>query len=159
MKPEGVAKHFLLAFLLALAVYLLFYQAIEHRRIRKGPWKVTFTTGASEAPAILINQHPLGITNVLIIFSGRTLPATNGRVTLAFRQPKPVPYQVPFGNCVFMDTTFLPGTLTFQMFGHEIELLPRVLIIDRQEYIWRSDANFTIPPAKPRASGHGLEGG
>jgi hypothetical protein len=38
-----------------------------------------------------------------------------------------------------MDPTFLPGTLTFRLFGHEIELLPRVLMLDHQEHLWRSD--------------------
>ena len=62
-----------------------------------------------------------------------------------------MPYEVPFGNCVFMDTTFLPGTITFQLFGHEIELLPRVLVIDRQEHPWRPDTAIALPrqPAAP----------
>ena len=33
MKPEGPAKHFLLAFLLAVAGYIICYQAIEHRAL------------------------------------------------------------------------------------------------------------------------------
>jgi hypothetical protein len=37
-----------------------------------------------------------------------------------------------------MDTTFLPGTLTLQVFGHEIELLPRVLVVDLKEHSWHS---------------------
>jgi hypothetical protein len=149
MKPEGPAKHFLLAFLLALAGYIVFYQIIEYRRTRKGPWQVTFTVSAEGVPAIVINQPKLGITNVRINFSGQTRPATNGPVTLLFRQPKPVPYEVPFGNCVFMDTTFLPGTITFQFFGHEIELLPRVLVIDRQEQTWRPDTVIALPRGQP----------
>jgi hypothetical protein len=145
MKPEGPAKHFILAFLLALAGYILCYQIIEHRRTRNGPWQVTFTTGAEGVPGIVVNQPKLGITNVQISFAGQNQPATNRPVTMLFRQPKPVPYEVPFGNCVFMDTTFLPGTITFQLFGHEIELLPRVLVIDRQEHSWRSDTAIALP--------------
>jgi len=146
MKPEGPAKHFILAFLLALVAYVVFYQSIEHRRTRNGPWRVTFTTGAAGVPAIAINQPRLAITNVQISFAGQTLSATNSPVTLVFGQPRPVPYEVPFGNCVFMDTTFLPGTVTFQLFGHEIELLPRVLVIDRQEHSWRPATTIALPP-------------
>ena len=71
--------------------------------------------------------------------------------TLLFAQPRPVPYEVPFGKCVFMDTTFMPGTVTFDLFGHEIELLPRALIIDRQDHPWQRDAAITLPraPAAP----------
>jgi hypothetical protein len=154
MKPEGTAKHFFLAFLLALAGYIVCYQIIEHRRTRNGPWQVTFTSGADGVPDIVINQPKLGITNVQISFAGQARPATNGPVTLLFNQPKPVPYEVPFGNCVFMDTTFLPGTVTFHLFGHEIELLPRVLVIDRREHAWRPDTTIALPrePAvTPRA--------
>jgi hypothetical protein len=177
MKREGMAKHFILAFLLALAGYAFFYQTIEHRRTRKGPWQVTFARNAAGDPAIIIAQPKLAITNVQISFTVEPLPDTNASsavasdharpespitnhlppiTTLFFAQPLPVPYDVPFGKCVFMDTTFLPGTVTFDLFGHEIELLPRALIIDRQEHSWQSGASITLPrapsapvPAKP----------
>jgi len=148
MKREGPAKHFLLAFLLALVGYVVCYQVIEHRRTRLGPWQVNFTTGSGKLPTIGINQPKLGITNVQIMFAEAPLPATNSSATLTFRQPRPVPYEVPFGQCVFMDTTFLPGTIVFQLFGHQIELLPRVLVIDRQEHPWQPDAAFRLHPAQ-----------
>ena len=153
MKPDRALRHFLLAFLLALVGYIVCYQAIEHRRTRKGPWRVTFTTGPAGAPAILIYQPRLGITNVQITFAGQTSTAPNPAATIVFNPPKPVPYDVPFGKCVFMDTTFLPGTVTFQLFGHEIELLPRVLVIDGQEHPWQPNAAFALPPVQPQPSG------
>jgi hypothetical protein len=151
MQSTGTAKHFILAFMLALAGYIVCYQAIEHRRTRNGPWQVTFTRNAAGAPVILIDQPKLAITNVQLSFVGETLPATNRPVTLVFDQPRPVPYAVPFGNCVFMDTTFLPGTVTLQLFGHEIELLPRVLVIDRHEDPWLSETSVTLSPPGPAA--------
>jgi len=169
MKAEGPAKHFIAAFLLALIGYVIFYQTIEHRRVRKGPWQVTFTHNPAGAPAIVITQPKLVITNVQIVFPGGTLLVTNAPGTLAFdrarpespattlrfAQPQPVPYEVPFGKCVFMDTTFLPGTITFDLFGHEIELLPRALIIDRQDHPWRSGATITLPNEQA-APGQGM---
>ena len=151
MQAKGPLKHLILAFLLALLGYIVFYQAIEHRRIRRGPWRVTFTRNADGAPVILIDQPKLAITNVQLSFAGEPLPATNRPVTLVFDQPRPVPYAMPFGNCVFMDTTFLPGTVTLQLFGHEIELLPRVLVLDRQEHPWRSDTAIALSPHRPAA--------
>jgi hypothetical protein len=136
-------KHFIIAFLLALAGYALFYAAIEHRRTRLGPWDVTFISAAG-APAIVINQPSLHITNVQIRFAGQA--AAGPDTQLRFDQPQQVPYDVPFGKCIFMDTTFLPGTVTFQLYGHEIELLPRVLIVDHQDLTWRSDANLALQP-------------
>jgi hypothetical protein len=149
MRPEGPAKHFILALLLALAGYIVFYQSIEHRRTRNGPWRVTFTTGSNDVPTIVIDQPRLAITNVQILFAGQSLSPTNAPLNLVFDQPRPVPYEVPFGKCVFMDTTFLPGTLTFQLFGHEIELLPRALIVDRQDHPWQLHATITLPRAQP----------
>ena len=151
MKPEGLARHFILAFLLALVGYVVFYEGIEHLRTRNGPWRVMFMTGSGDVPTIVIYQPRLAITNIQVRFAGETMSPTNAPISLIFDQPRPVPYEVPFGKCVFMDTTFLPGTVTFQLFGHEVELLPRVLVIDRQEHRWRSGTTNALPhaPAVP----------
>ncbi len=172
MSSDSPAKQFVLAFLIALVVYAVLYRVIEDRRKRTGPWEVTFTNSLSGAPAIVINQPKLAITNVQISFAVETSPgadlvealpfrqprpdslvtnhpsSTNAPSTLVFNQPRPVPYDVPFGKCVFMDATFLPGTVTFQLFGHQIELLPRVLIIDQHEEPWRAQAVIRLRRAQ-----------
>ena len=145
MKSENPAKHFLIAFLVAVTIYVIAYGTIEHRRNRKGPWEVTFANSFSNMPAMLISQPSLGITNVQIVFFGLP-PLSNGPVRLRFDQPKPVPFDLPFGKCIFMDTTFLPGTITFDAFGHQIELLPRVLIVHGQEHGWNSDGVIMLGP-------------
>ena len=139
-------KHFILAFVLAVICYAFFYHNIEHRRTRKGPWKVAFTNSPEGWPQMIIDQPKLAITNVEINFPEEPAPSTHNLRSMLFSQPEPVPYEVPFGKCVFMDTTFLPGTVTFQVFGHEIELLPRVLIIDHQERPWRPSNSITLHP-------------
>jgi hypothetical protein len=148
MRSDGLLRHFALAFVLALAGYAVFYFAIENRRTRQGPWQVAFTNNPAGAPTIIIDQPTIGVTNVQITFPGATFGSTNAPCTLRFDQPRQVPYPVPLGKCLFMDTTFLPGTITFELVGHEIELLPRVLIIDFQEHPWQSGALITLPPAK-----------
>jgi len=88
-------------------------------------------------------------TNTRMQSSSRAICAAlsnQSQTNFSFRQPQPVPYPVPMGSCLFMDTTFLPGTVTFQLAGHEIELLPRVLIIDRQEHPWVSGSTITLHP-------------
>ncbi|SRR6266498_2738776 len=160
MKRDNPAKHFILAFAIALAGYVLVYRVIENQRTRKGPWLVTFTNSLSGTPEIVINQAALNISNVQIEFANALLMTnqfliTNDHqpITLRFNQPKPVPYDVAFGKCVFMDTTFQPGTLTFQFFDHEIELLPRVLVIDRKEHAWKSGEVIALTtPADTNAS-------
>ena len=142
-------KHITYAFLLALVAYVVCYAAIEHRRTRNGPWQITFQRSNDGAPALLINQPRLSITNVQVRFTGDTAPAPMAAVNVDFQEAQPVPFEVPFGKCVFLDTTFLPGTVAFQLFGHEIELLPRVLIIDRQEHPWRPGSIVNLQPASP----------
>lgn len=148
VKRDNPAKHFIFAFVIALVGYIIVYHFIEHRRTRKGPWQVTFTNTPSGNAEIIINQASLDISNVQIQFTNSTL--TNfSAMTYWFSQPKRVPYEVSFGRCVFMDTTFLPGTITFQLYGHEIELLPRVLILDRQEHKWVSGESVVLAPIAP----------
>ena len=130
------------ALLLAVVVYGVLFALIEHRRARNGPWRVTFTNDAS-APAIVINQPALAITNVEIIFPREPAPTNSGQ-TMVFDQLYPVPYAVPFGTNIFMDTTFLPGTVVFDLFGHQIQLMPRVLTIDKKEMPWRSGGKIAI---------------
>ena len=152
MKSDGPMKHFILAFLLAVICYAFFYHNIEHRRTRKGPWEITFTNDLAGHASLVINEPKLSITNAQISFSDQPAGTSFKPATLVFSQPRPVPYELPFGNCVFMDTTFLPGTITMQLFGHEVELLPRVLVIDRQEHPWLSDSTITVHQISPGAS-------
>src|SRR6266850_6120814 len=91
---ENPLKHFLVAFSIAVGIYLVSYQFIEHRRNRKGPWQVTFTNNVSGDPQVVINQPFIPIKNVRMTFRGVSIPANNG-ATLLFDQPKPVPYEVP----------------------------------------------------------------
>jgi hypothetical protein len=141
----GVLKHFVLAFVLAVAGYFLVYQLIEGRRTEQGPWQVAFTQMESQPPHFVINQPNLAITNVQISFPDATRSPTNHlNLSMVFDRPQPVPFEVPFGKCVLMDLRFLPGTLTFEMFGHRIELLPRALLINGQEHPWEKDMTLTL---------------
>lgn len=156
MKPEGALRHFLLAFLLALACYALLYKFIEDRRTQKGPWQITFAVNDDGYPLMVVDHPSLAITNVQIAFAGEQAPPTNALGKLVFSQPQPVPYPVPFGQCVFMDTTFLPGSVAFRLYGHAIELLPRALIVDGQEHPWFPTPDLTLHPlVESRSSGAG----
>ncbi len=141
MKPSAPLKHFIFAFIIALIVYVTFYSGIEYRRTRNGPWRVAFTNEAA-VPTLIINEPKLGIANLKINFPQSS--ASPAGATLSFAQPQPVPFAVPFGECVFEDTTFQPGTIVFKLFGHEIQLLPRVLTIDKKEYPWRSNQTISL---------------
>jgi hypothetical protein len=136
MKRDNFLWRALLIFAVALIGYAVIFKWIGHRRVVKGPWAVTFAT-ESDVPILIVNQPKLGIRDVRIVFAGERV-TTNPAQTLDFAQPRPVPFEVPFGKCVFLDPLFLPGTVALELFGHEIQLLPRVLTIDKVERPWRN---------------------
>ena len=144
MKPDGFWKQVVVVFAIALAFYSLAYWAIEHHRNRLGPWQVTFTRDNSGSPQIVVDQPNLSIRNVSIAFSNARAQFTNEPMVATYAQPRAVPYPVPYGRCLFMDTTTLPGTLAFELFGHEIQLLPRALTIDKREQPWRSGESVML---------------
>lgn len=144
MKSDNLLRHLVVPFAIALVVYIVFYTVIEHRRTVKGPWRVTFTSDASRQATLLIDQPAAGVTNVDVVFKDQKLPTNFSEKVLTFEQPRPVPYDTPFGKCIFMDTTFLPGTLVLDAFGHEVQLLPRTLLIDRKEQGWHSGTTLLI---------------
>ncbi|MDB6122364.1 MAG: hypothetical protein JWQ71_1357 [Pedosphaera sp.] len=142
MKSAGPAKHFILAFVIAVVLYAVAYTLIEHRRTNRGPWQVSFTSDVSGTPAIAINEPKMGISNLKITFPNDQLSATNSLVI--FDPPRQVPFDVPLGQCIFLDTTFQPGTVVLNLFGHEIQLIPRVLTIDKKEYPWQSESTIAV---------------
>ncbi len=148
MKGPGQLKHFVFAFLLAGMAYVLLYNVIEASRLKSGPWEVTFTNYVDGTPALVVKQDRACPSSRLILFPGQTAPAGAAGETLIFRDAKPVPFPLPYGRCIFLDTTFLPGTVVFELFGHTVELMPRALILDRQDYEWRS--GFTSVKAVAR---------
>jgi hypothetical protein len=139
-------KHFFATFGVCLVFYFATYFGIEHYRTRNGPWQIAFAADAG-APAIVINQPKLGIRNVKLTFPGAAASADAAQ-TLTFGQAREVPFAVPAGRCVFLDTTSLPGTVVLEIGGHQIQLLPRVLTIDTKEQPWKSDTVIPLP-AKP----------
>jgi hypothetical protein len=132
------AKIFITVFLVVLFFYVTVFTLIEHRRITNGPWAVTFTTNA-----LVINQPRLGLTNVQINLPA-PVTATNLPTTLIFDENKPTPYPVPGGQCVFLDLLYRPGTVVLEIAGHQIQLLPRTLTLDRRETAWQTGATLSL---------------
>jgi len=142
MQSSGLWKPVLVGLLLALAIYVGGFSFDQYLRNRRGPWEVSFTAGSSAAPAIIVNQPKLNIANLKIVFQGESV--TNSPGVVAFDVPgKPV----PFGRVKFEDLTYLPGTVTLEVFGHEIELLPRTLYINRRSHPWTSNQTITLTAA------------
>ena len=138
-----IFKHVMAALLIAVALYAVSFGWIQHRRTFKGPWEVTFQSDGAGRPSIVIRQPVLAITETLA-FTGATV-APNMEVMERFSDAT---NQTPFGQMVFQDPTFLPGTLTMELFGHEVEALPRVLIVDKKEVAWKPNGRLEVRKGK-----------
>lgn len=138
---DSFARHAAIAFACALVVYAIFFAIDTHLRTRKGPWEVNFTATTNNEPVLVINHAKLGIENVRIHLQGET--ATNkGPFTFA----SAARLNIPYGRVRFHDLTYLPGTVTLDLFGHEVEFLPRALFLNTKEIRWQNNTTFTLAP-------------
>ena len=144
MKSDGMLRRVILVFASALVLYVAVYSLDRRLRLRNGPWEVTFTTEISGAPAIVVAQSKLHLGDLKIVFTDEKSSATGLPQRVIFDLPA---RRVPFGECIFDDLMYLPGTVTLNLFGHEIELLPRVLIINHQPQPWVSGTTIQLSPA------------
>ncbi len=135
-------KTFILIGLVTLILYITLFYLIEQRRYRNGPWELTFSQ-VDATPALIINHPKLRLTNIMILFAEGTA-VTNLPQTISFRQGQVAPLDLPFGKCIFLDTLFLPGTVTCEIFGNEIQILPRTMTINRRERPWQSHEKILL---------------
>jgi hypothetical protein len=145
-------KQALLVFLACVVFYVAGFAVVQWWRERRGPWEVTFQTDPQGAPELRITQPWLGIGDVTLRFSGTNHAALTEAVTVRFDEPTKGE-TLPFGRVKFLDTTFLPGTVTLDLFGHEIELLPRTLIVDKQQRPWRTGDRVELSPLNAGSAG------
>jgi len=142
MKPTHIWKQVIAVFVCSLVGYMLVFAWIEHARRKNGPWQATF--GISNGfPTLIINHSKRQLTNISIVFVDAPVP-TNLPQSIAFEHGRPAPFDLPFGRCVFIDALYLPGTAACEIFGHEIQLMPRVLTIDKVERPWRSGEKILL---------------
>ena len=140
-QKDNIFKHAAIAFVLALIGYALFYSCDARLRTGKGPWTVDFISTNNE-PLLVISQPALGIQNIRIQLAGEQ--ATRTQTGIHFDRPKGI--ELPYGRIRFHDLTYLPGTITLDLFGHEIELLPRTLVINTKEQSWENDSLVVLTP-------------
>jgi hypothetical protein len=91
----------------------------------------------------MVNQSSLNISNVQLVFVGERL--TNSPGVVRFDRPL---QPIPFGKTKFEDLTYLPGSVVFNFFGHEVELLPRTMYVNRKERAWSNGPIHLLTPAE-----------
>jgi hypothetical protein len=156
VKTEGIARHVFFAAAIALAFYVAGFVWIEHLNHRKGPWEIQFRTDAAGHPSLTVFQPTLGISNVTVTVADRTMTNLNFAATVRFDS---VTNTAPVGELIYFDTMALPGVVTFHLLGHEVEFMPRTMIVNKQEIPWAGPTNIVLtgegkytprPPTKKR---------
>ena len=137
MKAAITPKSIAAWFFVVVALYLCVFYSIEYWRQRKGGWEVDFVTDASANPSVVVYQPRLNISSVELLFPGEKLTTSNFSQRISFDRPLK---KVPFGRVLYEDLTVLPGVITFDLFGHEIELMPRTLVLNKKEVPWKSES-------------------
>jgi hypothetical protein len=147
---ETLTRHLLIGLAIAALIYFVSFALIQNWRTRGGPWQLTFASDASGQPFVQIAQPQLKLADVTVTFPDERLQVTNLAQTVVFDRPIT---NVPFGKVVYFDTTFLPGSIVLDLFGHQLQLLPRVLLVDRREVPWQSTMRLELrmpnQPPKP----------
>lgn len=144
---ERFSRHLLIAFVLSLTLYVVGYWFIESRRVAESPWVVRFATNSASITQIQISQESMGLGPVSIHFGQTNRTAPPSWQMIEFNTPRPVPFEIPFGECVFQDTTFLPGTVVLKLNDLEIQMLPRALSVGTNELPWDT-ATIVVPDAE-----------
>src|SRR5688572_2449713 len=125
MKSDRFPRVLIGAAFVIAGLYCAVVDGSEGCRKSSGPWQGTFKTNEA-GPVVEIAQPKLNRSAVLK-FPGETVGATNYPVTVEFDRPKK---GAVFGRVIYEDLMQLPGVVTFDLFGHEVELMRRTLIVN-----------------------------
>ena len=135
------------SFALAVVIYVAGFWWIERQRVVKGPWVVEFVSDASARPSLEISQAKLGIAEELV-FPDAKVDRPNLSERVRFSQPRT---NLPFGEVLMQDALYLPGSVTMRVCGHQVEVLPRTLIVDKQERAWQR-GRLVVSNSTPNSS-------
>lgn len=139
-RKDGLFRHLAIAAGLALFFYIAAFSWIEHRRVAKGPWEIAFISDAAGRPSLQISQPALQISQRLS-FPDDQVARPNLAELIKFREATT---NLPFGEMLLQDALYLPGTITMRLCGHQIEVLPRTLIVDKTEHPWKPGEEIVV---------------
>lgn len=141
-ESEGILKRFGFAFGVVLLCYVLMYGCDRHLRLKNGPWDLNFSRESDGTPRLVINQAALGITNVILRLEGEIVRLDPTLVR--FEGSESV--KIPYGKVQAFYRSYLPGMIRLDLFGHDVEIRQRALILNCNEREWQSDEVITLKP-------------
>ena len=141
-ESEGILKRFGFAFGLVLLCYVLIYGCDRHLRFKNGPWELHFSRESDSTPRLVINQAALGITNVTLRLEGEIVRLDP--ILVQFQDSEAV--KIPYGKVLGFYRSYFPGMIRLDLFGHEVEIRQRALILNFDEREWQSGEVISLKP-------------
>ena len=141
-ESEGILKRFGFAFGLVLLCYVLIYGCDRHLRFKNGPWELHFSRESDGTPRLVINQAALGITNVTLRLEGEIVRLDP--ILVQFQDSEAV--KIPYGKVLGFYRSYFPGMIRLDLFGHEVEIRQRALILNFDEREWQSGEVISLKP-------------
>jgi hypothetical protein len=143
-RPTPTWRVFVIPGVIALAGYILVYGCDNRLRTYRGPWEVAFLCDPDGTPRLAIHQPKLAIRDVTIRFTGERIePGATSSLPAVVKFDRPRK-PVPFGELIFDDLMYLPGTVVLHCFGHEVQMLPRALFLNRREHDWNESKSWDL---------------
>jgi hypothetical protein len=137
--------------LIGLAAGLLFaYIAFSQFKFYSDAWSVTFEVSDGQT-SLDITSGKFKNKRLQILLPHAATPLPMGPRTVVFWK-KEAAAQVPFGTVNFVSPRPAPGRVTLLVLGHEIDLRPQAVYLDRQEYKLDSNRIIRLLPAPPPES-------
>ncbi|HXG48933.1 MAG TPA: hypothetical protein VNO52_15020, partial [Methylomirabilota bacterium] len=150
MKSDFPVRSIVVLFVAVLACYLAAFYGWEHWQHRLGPWTLEFTQTEPGDPVVIIRQPSLGIADARLVFLGESTSPLLTNAVIRFDQVRRTP---PFGRMLYEDLRSFPGIVTLDLFGHEIELRPRELVVNGRALSWQTNRVIALraadKPARP----------
>jgi hypothetical protein len=129
------------------AAFLFLYLAFSQFKFYSNAWSVTFEVSDGQTSLDITSGKFKG--NRLLIFfpHAATVQATPPQTVVFWK--KEAAAQVPFGHVDFVSPRPSPGRVTFRVLGHEVDLRPQAVYLDRIEYKLDSNRIIRLLPAPP----------
>lgn len=118
------------------------YGCDRHLRLKNGPWDLNFSRESDGTPRLVINQAALGITNVILRLEGEIVRLDPTLVRFEGSESMKIPY----GKVQAFYRSYLPGMIQLDLFGHDVEIRQRALILNCNERGWQSGEIITLKP-------------
>jgi hypothetical protein len=146
---DGLLRPLAVAAVLAVVFYIAAFWGIEHWRAAEGPWEITFLSDGAGRPSLDISQPALKISERLS-FPDEKVARLNLAERVNFRDSVT---NLPFGELLQQDPLHLPGTIAMRLFGRQVQVLPRTLIVDKTEHPWQAGGEIVVRETEKKQDG------